>query len=465
MRFAFFLFAGVLVLSGNLLAESEFEFEWGIIKEGAFVIPSRNLRWTDSEGRAAGKRIGYLRVGSVVKVGECRHVNAHRGLGGQYCDVHSESGVAGKTHDSLIFRMERGKRYAIAMQEVNLFDRVETNRRRDVFSRNAGVIVEIVGNFRNTERHGNVNVVALYNLDRTDALANLSIKKSDLIEKTYVVEFPNEQTEFPVKLIKSYSNGKPDLRGGPIGLWTFRPVNELTKDELLVEISSGLNWNTLSLDEGRKILERAFDLASGPLDRIFCVASIDSEVNTGLQILGNGLGLTATIPIYSRGKLFDIDFDVLERNGVPTYTVMTAKTVRCDMGATPFDSRPRAVESVSVSVTKLHSGSRNSRALESLPNSDITLNTEMAERYGLKEPVAVDSENNAKLFEIEGFLHFSQAYNLVMHRIAQTDLLYTLSRDEREALANMIISKLATFVRASPDIETSLVVNSNVPTS
>ncbi len=48
---------------------AQYPTDWAIVSKGAFVIPSEGLPWTDPDGRAAGKRIGYMRVGTVVRVG------------------------------------------------------------------------------------------------------------------------------------------------------------------------------------------------------------------------------------------------------------------------------------------------------------------------------------------------------------------------------------------------------------
>lgn len=444
MRLLILTVAGTLALSSSVLAENKFLSEWGIIKKGAFVIPSEGLDWADPEGRATGKRIGYLRTGVVVKVGQCRNVNGPPGSGGKYCDVRSENGVAGKTLDTLIFPMERGKSYAVARKEIPLFDRRDMNRRRDEFSRSSGVIVEIVGDHRAASKDGNVDVLALYNLNKNKALTDLSIKKADLISKAYVVEYPDSGSEPPIKLSTQYRDGEPVLGGGPVSLWAYRPVSSKTKNALVNKVSSALGWMDLPENEAKGLVDEAFDLASSVLDRVFCVAEINTEVSSGFKVFGNGLQLSGKIPLYRTGKLFDIDVDVLEKDGTTRFWMVTAKTVDCEMGATPRDSQPRAVDVVSVMV--MRKGPHKGGAPK--------LTAEMARRYGLRNALAVDANNDAKLFEIEEFQNYFAALRFVRHRIAQTELVDHLDREEREALTHALISKLATFVRPSPDIDT-----------
>ena len=380
----------------------------------------------------------------MVKVGQCRNVNGPPGSGGNYCDVQSENGVAGKTLDTLIFPMELGKSYAVARKEIPLFDRRDTNRRRDVFSRNSGVIIEIVGDYRAAGRDGNVDVVALYNLSRNGALTDLSIKKADLIGKTYVVEYPDLGTKPPIKLSAQYKkDGKIVLEGGPVSIWAYRPVNPETRNSLVNKVSSALGWKDLPENRARALVSKVFDLASTVLDRVLCVAEIETEVSSGFRFLGNGLELSGKIPLYQKGKLFDIDVDVLEKDGAIRYWVVTTKTVACDMGSTPRDSQPRAVEAVSVMVMRKgpHEGA--------VPR----LTTAMLPRFGLQVAQVVDANNNAKLFEIEEFQNYFAALRLVRRQIAQTDLVDQLDREERDVLAHALISKLAMFVRPSPDID------------
>lgn len=444
MRLLIIAVAAIFGLSGSSHARNQFPSEWGIIKKGAFVIPSKGLNWADPEGRATGKRIGYLRTGVVVKVGQCRHVNGPPDSGGNYCDVQSENGVSGKTLAKLIFPIELGKSYAVARQQISLFDRRDPQRRRDVFSRSSGVIIEIVGNHRDARRDENIDVVALYNLNKKGALTNLSIRKADLIDKAYVIEYPGSGTKPPTKLSTQYKKtGEAVLGGGPVGLWTYRPVSAQTRRSLVDRVSTALGWKDLPQEQVNRLVSKAFDLASSLLDQVFCVAEINTEVSSGFKFLGNGLELSGKIPLYRTGKLFDIDFDVLEKDGTVRYWVVTTKTVKCDMGATPRDSQPRAVEAVSVMVMRNgpHKG------------AVARLTTDMVCRFGLQKSQAVDAYNNAKLFEIEEFQNYFAALRLVRHRIAQTDLVEQLNRDEREALAHALISKLATFVRPSPDID------------
>jgi len=139
------------------------------------------LNWTDPEGRATGKRIGYMPVGTVVQVGLCRHVNGPPGSSGNYCDVQSEYGVAGKTHDLLIFPMERGKSYAVAIdkkKKIKLYDRIDEDRRRDEFSRNDGTIIDASGEFqqmRTARSEGFQQAVRRYISDVTNCATSESM--------------------------------------------------------------------------------------------------------------------------------------------------------------------------------------------------------------------------------------------------------------------------------------------------
>ena len=181
----------LLILLPHSYAFAELPTEWAVVKKGAFVIPSHDLPWTDPEGRATGKRIGYMRVGTVVRVGKCEHVNGPDDEStGDYCSVESEVGVEGKTLKTRLFALERGKVFAIARKEIVLYDRHTPSKPREKFSRNAGVIVELLGDWQNAPQSAAVDVIATYNLDRPDALTNLAIHKYDLVEGTYVVDVP-----------------------------------------------------------------------------------------------------------------------------------------------------------------------------------------------------------------------------------------------------------------------------------
>ena len=435
---------GLLSFHSATGTDSSFPSDWAIVKKGAFVIPSEGLNWTDPEGRATGKRIGYLRTGIVVKVGRCRHVNGAGSTSGTYCDVQSQNGIAGKTHESLLFPMQRGKTYAVARdgrQTVVLFDRNTPDRPRDSFSHNSGVIIEVVGDYAATEPNGSVDVIALYNLNRDGGLTALSIKKEDLVTKTHVIEYPTDPDSRPIKLSEQIDEGKSVLGGGPVHLWAYRPVLPRTKDSLVDKVSSTFGWSNLKQAEAHDLIAKAFDLVSGTLDKVSCVASVDTAVSTGFSFLGNGLELKASIPLYQTGKLFDMDADVLERDAQPRFWTVTAKTVDCEMGATVADTRPQAIEAVSIAVIKR----------KPMPPPSPLLTKDMSVRRGLTVPLAVDVTNAVKLFEIEGSQDYSQALKFVRYRIAQTPLLDELNRDERDALAHAIISKLASFVRPSPD--------------
>ena len=430
-------------LTGHLVvAQTNFSSQWGVISAGAFVIPSEGLDWTDPEGRATGKRIGYMRVGTVVKIGACRHVNGASGSGGTYCDVQSETGIAGKTHANRIFPLERGKTYAVARKEIILYDRNDKDRRRDSFSRNLGTIIEVVGDIETTPSDGNVDVIASYNLGIPDALTDLSIKKKHLTEGTYVISYAASGNGPPTKLAGQFdATGKEVLGGGPVALWAFKPVAEGTMETLVNKVVSDLGWKSNPAEDAKELISTAFELVSGVLDRVYCVAQINVDVSAGFKFFGNGLELEGSIPIYEKGKLFDIDIDVLEKDGRAKYWVVTAKTVVCQMGASLLDSMPQAVEAVSFMI------------MQNLPHTGnaARLTRGMPPRFGLTVPLAVDAENNPRLFEVSGFTNYMGARNLIMYSIAQSSMLELLDQSEREALAHALISKLGSFIRVSPD--------------
>ena len=442
MRFLILSLAAITWNAYSFASQAAFPSDWGIVRSGAYVIPSEGMPWTDDEGRAAGKRIGYLRVGTVVNVGDCRHVNGVGGTGGNYCDVQAENGVAGKTLSSLIFPIQRGHTYAVARQEVILFDRIQGTP-RDKFSRNAGVIVEIVGDYQVKDPDALVHVDALYNHDREGGLTDLAVKKADLIAQTYVVEYP-QHAEVPSKFSQLFNeDGHSVLRGGPIELWSYRPVTSNTSDQLAGQVSSALGWPKLATEDATELLTKAFDFVAGALDRILCVAEVDANAAAGFKLLGNGLGLSGKIPLLRPGRLFDIDIDVLLQDEEPQLWMVTAKTVICDMGATVADSAPSAVEAVTVIAIK---GAPPSGA-------PVRLTAKMPPRFELRVAVAVDEHNNPKLFEVEGFLHYIKARELIHKQIAQSYIVDSFSRNEREAIAHALISKLGFFVRLSPDID------------
>ena len=436
----------LLLLNCNLsLGEdsARFSSEWGIIRTGAFVIPSAGQNWDDSEGRATGKRIGYLRIGTLVKVGSCRYVTGPPGAGGNYCDVRSEHGVEGKAKIDQIFPMDRGKVYAVARREIDLYDRNDWTQKRDKFSRTAGTIIEITGDYTIRDKDVNIDVIAIYNIEKSGALTNLSIRTQDLIEKCYVVDYPRDRDVPPTKLSAIYTQQGSVLAGTPVNIWSYDRVHQESADQLANQVARELGFHSLPLDDARASIQQAFHFASGVLDRIFCVAQIDADVQTGFDFFGNRFGFSGSLPIYETGKLYDFDADVLKADGQVKFAVFVMKTVVCDQGATPIDSVPRAIEAVTIRIF---------RGTES-EGEGLRFTATMAQRMGLTISEAVDSGGVARLFELDGFQSYSDAIRLINHRIAQTSVVDNLDRKERSTLAHYLISKLAYFVRPSPDLD------------
>ena len=432
-------------LCSNAIAQNHFQYptDWAVVQKGAFVIPSEDLPWTDPEGRAGGKRIGYMRVGDIVRVGTCIHVNGpDDDSTGIYCNIHSETGVEGKTLKELLFPLEHKKTYAIARREVTLFDRLNPSKPREKFSRNASPIIEVKGDWKNALRDSTVDVIATYNLNRSGALTELAIQKSDLIESTYVIEMPEHPSHSPNKFERHRSaTGEWELVGGPVCPWSIKPAINATAEQLAKKVFSDVGWDDDTVKDAQKLISKTFDMSATILDKVFCVSNIDAEVSAGFDFLGNKLKLSGKFPVYRKGKLFDFDVDVIEKDNVAQYWVLTSKTVTCDMGASVIDSRPRAVENVTVTVIK-----------QSLPQyAPARLTVDGSKRRGLTIPEAVDIDNVPRLFIIEEFRHYIAARRYIADRIANSGLFDRMTRRERIILQHALISKLAYFARKAPE--------------
>ena len=420
-------------------AAAQFPTEWAVVKKGAFVIPSKDLPWTDPEGRAAGKRIGYMRVGTVVRVGDCTHVNGPDiDSTGAYCNVQSEIGVEGKTLQNRLFPLESGKTFAVARNEIILYDRRNPSKRRDSFSRNAGVMVQVIGNWQAETQNGMVDVIATYNLSRAGALTELAINKEDLIKNTYVIEMSSHRENSPRKFQRERaSTGEWILTGNEVAVWSIKPALKLTANRLSKQVLEDIGWDEGTAEEAEKLLSSAFDITTSILDRLRCVSEIDTAASAGFEFLGSGLKLSGKIPVYSKGKLFDFDVDIIERNGIAQYWILTAKTVNCSLGETLVDSEPHSVEKVMVLSIK-------NRPPDGAP---ARITVEFAKRYGLSIPDAVDSQNIPRLFIIGEFKDYIAARKLIATRIANSALLDQMTRQERILLQHAMITKLGQFER------------------
>jgi len=440
MRIKIILAILVFLPRGYVFAQ--YPTDWAVVSKGAFVIPSEGLPWTDPEGRAAGKRIGYMRVGTVVRVGACGHVNGPDDEStGTYCTVQSEVGVEGKTLKTRLFPLERGRTYAVARSEITLYGRAKPSVPRDRFSRTAGAIIEVVGDWHDAPRDSNVDVIATYNLKRAGALTHLAIRKVDLIERTYVIEVPKSRADPPKKFARQRSvNGQWVLKGYSVALWSIKPASTATATRLADKVLSDLGWDESSTENAQKLLARAFEVTTTILDKILCVTQIDASASAGFEFLGSGLKLTGKIPVYCKGKLFDFDVDVVERDGMVRYWILTTKTVICDVGQSVVDSQPKAIEKVSIFVVKRRPPT----------GSPTRLTVDGAKRSGLSIPDAVDAYNTPRLFIIGKFGHYEAARKFVAKRIANSDMLDQMTRQERIVLQHTAIAKLAYFDREAP---------------
>ncbi|MFH1980986.1 MAG: hypothetical protein ABIL58_04015 [Pseudomonadota bacterium] len=412
---------------------------WAVVNKGAFVIPSEDAGYTDPEGRAAGKRIGYIPAGDLVRVGVCSHVNGpDEESTGNYCNVHSENGVQGKTIETQLSPLRPGSTYAVARSEIALYDRERTTQPRGRFSRNAGLIVEIVGDWQQAPPEAAVDVIATYNVGKADAVTEVAILKSDLIESTHIIEIPANAETSPMKYVAQRSpTGVLGLIGEPVGMWIFRPATAESAAVLADRVYQDLGWQDETGTDAKALIAKAFDLTTTTLDKILCTAAMDLKVSSGFEVLGNELKLSGALPIYRTGKLFDFDVDVIERDGRVQYWVLTSKTVTCDMGAGIYDSRPRAVDSVTVSVF------RKGHATD-VP---VRLTVDGAKRLGLGIPDAVDRYNIPRLFIIEEYLNYFAARRYIADRIANSTIYDEMSRQERIILYHVLIAKLAYFPR------------------
>jgi hypothetical protein len=429
----------VLIFLYPLLVFAQFPTEWGVVKKGTFVIPSNELPWTDPEGRSAGKRIGYMRVGTVVRVGACTHVNGpDDDSTGMYCNVESEVGVEGKALASRIFPLERGKTFAIARKEVVLYDRINISVPREKFSRNAGVIVQLIGDWHSANRNEAIDVIATYNLERPNSLTEVAVLKSDLVKNTYVIQMPIEDSLSPRKFERERTqSGEWVLSGGAVSLWSIKPALGTTAIKLSKQVFSDIGWDEGTTEEAENLLSKAFEITTSVLDKLRCVTDISADVSAGFEFLGNGLKLNGKIPVYNKGKLFDFDVDVVERNGIAQFWILTAKTVVCAVGEGVVDSEPRLVERVLILSIKR----------KSPEGAPARLTVDYAKRWGLSIPDAVDSNNVPRLFVIGEFRDYIAARSLVAKRITNSGLIDHMNRKERILLQHAMIAKLGEFER------------------
>ena len=433
------LIISILSLLVPVFAHAQFPTEWAVVKKGAFVIPSKDLPWTDPEGRAAGERIGYIRVGTVVRVGACRHVNGPDDEStGDYCNIESEVGVEGQTLKNRLFPLERGKVFAVARKEIVLYDRINQSKPREKFSRNAGVIIQILGDWQRATQEGCVDVIATYNLNRAGALTEVAIRTPDLIEGTYVIDVLQDESKPPRKFRRERSiSGEWVLKGETVSLWSIKPALKTNADKLSKRVFSEIGWDEGTTEKAQELLSRAFEVATSILDRLQCVTEITADASAGFEFLGSSLKLSGKIPVYTKGKLFDFDVDVVEQDGIAQFWVITAKTVVCNVGEGLEDSEPKAVEKVTILSIKRH-------PLEGAP---ARLTSEYAKRFGLSIPDAVDAHNIPRLFIVGGFGDYVAARKLIAKRIANSCILDKMTRQERVILQHAMIAKLGEFER------------------
>lgn len=418
-------------------ALAQIDTDWAVVLQGAFVIPSSDLPWTDPEGRAAGKRIGYMRIGTVVKVGACAHVNASTAEHtGTYCNIQSEVGVEGKALAKLLFPLEPAHTYAIARSEVLLYDRNDPTRTRESFSRNFGTIIEVKGDWLGQPNSAMVDVYAIYNRDKPGALTDLAINMLDLTEKTFLIDVPADPGLPPSKYENSRDNlGNVILAGEPVAVWSIKPATAATANQLAAKVLRDLGWNDDVNDNAVNLIQTAFEVTATTLDKIQCAASLNAEISTGIEFLGNGLKLAGRIPVFNQGKLFDFDIDVVEREQVAQFWLLTTKTVACELGANLVDTEPRFVERATVFAFR---NSPPDGSPTRLQKTDIEL-------YNLVATSALDSQNLPRLFRISQFPEYIEARRFIIDQVTNSDLNDQLNRQERRVLQHAMIAKLADF--------------------
>lgn len=435
------------ILSFNTYAD--FPTEWAVVSKGAFVIPSENLPWLDPEGRAAGKRIGYLSIGKLVKVGSCRHVNGPDDEStGQYCDIVSEVGVEGKTLASRLFPLERGKTYAVAIDfrnQIPLYNR-STYKPNDRFSRNSGTVIEIENGWSDSINltNENINVIASYNQKKSGKALELYIRKKDLIGNTILFKIPSSPQASPVKYSPRSNNyGVKKFIAETTHIWSAKPANLSNSTKLAQNVVEQLGWN-MKGSVTQSTLQRIFDSTTTTLDKLQCALQLNTEVQSGFKLIGNGLGVNATLPIYEKGMLFDFDIDIIEADEVIKYWMLTAKTVSCKTSSGIIDTEPQSVQNVKVYVIKNTppKGSPSRITMQDVKN------------FSLPIPNSVDSNNTPRLFIVERFEHYNYARKLLANSIADSDVYDVLNYQERMALQHILISKLGHFKRYIPESET-----------
>lgn len=416
---------------------------WAVVQAGAFVIPSSGLPWTDPEGRAAGKRIGYMRVGTVVKVGPCLHVNGPDDAStGQYCDIRSETGVEGKTLKSSLHFLKRGEKIAVARTEIKLYAPDNAAKRRGSFSRNSHPVIRLNDSWQDKEPGGLIRVSFPDSQGQSDTTIKQAILKEDLVN-CYVIETPDNELNAPVKYERQRSeSGINILVGEKVSLWSIKQATSNTASALASKVITELGWQNDTEDESKELIEKVFDVSVSTLDKIFCVSDIKADVSAGFDLLGNGLKISGSLPVYQKGKLFDIDVDVVEKSDVAKYWMVTTKTVVCEVGAGVVDSRPKAVESVSVILIR-----------KGPLSSAVVLNTDGAKRYGLQIPSAVDDANTPRLFELDSFVDYNRALRYLKRQIVNSGVGDQINHKEMVILQHAMINKFAYFLRYVPDDE------------
>jgi len=334
----------------------------------------------------------------------------------------------------------------VARKEIVLYDRLDPSKPREKFSRNAGVIIQLLGDWQSAAQGGSVDAIATYNLNRPGAVTKVAIRTPDLIEGTYVIDVPQDELRPPKKFRRERSeSGEWVLKGETVSLWSIKPALKTTADRLSKRVFSEIGWDEGTAEKAQELLSRAFEVTTSILDRLQCVTEINAEASAGFEFLGSGLKLGGKIPVYTKGKLFDFDVDVVERDGTAQFWVLTAKTVVCSVGEGVGDSEPKAVEKVTILGVKRHP----------FKGTPARLTSEYAKRFGLSIPDAVDAYSIPRLFIVGKFGDYIAARKLIAKRIANSCILDKMIRQERIILQHAMIGKLGEFEREAPveDIE------------
>lgn len=392
VRFTVNLCFLLLFVACSLYAKGTRAETLGFVKAGAFVIPKEvNAKLKDYQTRL---RVGYLPVGSVVWMNECKSLNENASSGipveKAYCEIDSEVGISGLIRKDRIHILSGPVIVALGKDPIPVYGS-DGKKAYSPFSRNSGIYVDVIGKIENSV----IPVMRPYT--KPNPIPGL-LKISELGNNVRLLNPKN------LKLKKA----------------TIERLGNFSKDIIKKRFGDDIGKYFSKINNAVNKLEKQLGL----VNNIACLIDGSVYADIGLKFFGTGAGVKIQAKLKNSGEMFKFRASVLS---VGDQSTIVSSINRYACTNPPAPQPNWMMEFISVG------------APEANPTEVLTV-------VGPSKPKGIFVvQDDPKMIEIGQWEDYEQKYKNIWKGISQKEFVKGMSDQARKVYAHYILSQISSF--------------------